>query len=711
MVSSSFQQQMCDKAQLAIRYMKRGLVGRDQEVSLILLAALAGHHSLMVGTPGTAKSMIARRLETVFDLASSRTMPSRPWFQILLMRFTKPDELFGPLDLQSLKGTPDTPSKYKRNTEHYLPEARFAFLDEIFKASSPILNALLTILNERKFYNDGEVFVDLISVIAASNELPRPGTIDTTSDALTALYDRFLVRMWVDNLAPDEFRVLLDGYCGKSELALATIRNLSREHDSSPGSDEGDSFDQPPLRIDDIKVARDTALREVQVPYPIRMLLFALRDRFTEYGQEVDKSIAKAIAEQDLSTIRPPFYVSDRRWKWIVEFLKVAAWYDNRTFLALKDLALLQFLVPCDKPDIVAVQNLALRCDELFSKDSLRSIDDRVAGIAAHSASSTSRELQKTCLAELHAIASVFAEAYAVNNATQLEHLWVTPAAMQDSIIAARAGLGKGGDVFAEKFDDEGFYTPIREALDKLHDALEANEESISNGESDGVLNQQNAMDSASQLSFPELGISFSRLDSPSDAALGVDGWPGSNPPGDVYISDSPVLRKTWNAVMNTQLGVPDASADTPLDDALDHFFGLLHNKIANDKSLNGKKFSVRLMTVNEWRLALWHAAGKGPFESVHANDAFKSRVRCKDGAKTRFPRHDDLRQCSFPLLYTVLGMKPQLCNDDGERWLVGGADYSTFQECLDTALTPREVTNKKSQSAFRVVLEFNTQH
>ena len=50
---------------------------------------------------------------------------------------------------------------------------RIAFLDEIFKASSSILNALLTILNERKYHNGAEVQdVPMQALIAASNELP-----------------------------------------------------------------------------------------------------------------------------------------------------------------------------------------------------------------------------------------------------------------------------------------------------------------------------------------------------------------------------------------------------------------------------------------------------------------------------------------------------------------------------------------------------------
>jgi len=111
----------------------------------------------------------------------------------LLTRFSTPEEVFGPLSLKDLEQ-----GVYKRNTATKIPEANLVFLDEIFKANSAILNSLLTLINERLFYNNGTpVKVPLMSVIGASNEYPEEG------EGLEALFDRFLLRFELDYIADE----------------------------------------------------------------------------------------------------------------------------------------------------------------------------------------------------------------------------------------------------------------------------------------------------------------------------------------------------------------------------------------------------------------------------------------------------------------------------------------------------------------------------
>jgi MoxR-like ATPase len=168
----------------------QGLLEREAPVRLALLAALAGEHVLLIGPPGTAKSALARRLHSAF--AQTR------YFERLLTRFSTPEELFGPLSLKALED-----DRYERLTDGFLPTAGIAFLDEVFKANSAILNALLTLLNEREFDNGTQRFrTPLISVVAASNEVP-------TDDALHAFYDRFLVRVPVSPVGDGHFAALL----------------------------------------------------------------------------------------------------------------------------------------------------------------------------------------------------------------------------------------------------------------------------------------------------------------------------------------------------------------------------------------------------------------------------------------------------------------------------------------------------------------------
>lgn len=158
---------------------------REKEVEGILVALLSRQHMLMIGPAGTAKSALSVELATIIQ--------GTEYFQWLLTRFSTPEEVFGPLSLKDLEQ-----GVYKRNTATKMPEANLVFLDEIFKANSAILNSLLTLINERLFYNNGTpVKVPLISVIGASNEYPDE------EDGLEALFDRFLLRFELDYIADE----------------------------------------------------------------------------------------------------------------------------------------------------------------------------------------------------------------------------------------------------------------------------------------------------------------------------------------------------------------------------------------------------------------------------------------------------------------------------------------------------------------------------
>lgn len=176
-------------------------LGKDEIIRLLLIATVAGEHCVLLGPPGTAKSALIRSLA---ELMQAR------YFEYLLTRFTEPNEIFGPVDIAAFRE-----GQYRRNTAGMLPEAEIVFLDEVFKSNSAILNALLTLLNERRFTSGGQVMrCPLISVFAASNEVP-------SDETLNAIFDRFLLRVRSDNLDAYHFNELLQKGIGLEVRQMA----------------------------------------------------------------------------------------------------------------------------------------------------------------------------------------------------------------------------------------------------------------------------------------------------------------------------------------------------------------------------------------------------------------------------------------------------------------------------------------------------------
>jgi MoxR-like ATPase len=171
------------------RILNAHFLDKQEIIRLLLVSAIAGEHMVIIGPPGTAKSAIIRMFARLIDAR---------YFEYLLTRFTEPNELFGPVDIKEFRE-----GRYVRRSENMLPSAEIVFLDEIFKSNSAILNSLLTIINERKFTSGPQVSdVPLISLYAASNEAPN-------DDNLSAMFDRFLLRVLSENLDSYHFHELL----------------------------------------------------------------------------------------------------------------------------------------------------------------------------------------------------------------------------------------------------------------------------------------------------------------------------------------------------------------------------------------------------------------------------------------------------------------------------------------------------------------------
>lgn len=214
---------------LRIRMHER-FVDRDEAIDGILAALISRVGCVLLGPPGTAKSMLVRaiadecRLRTDGDDAN--------YFEYLLTAHTMPEEIFGPTDVAKLLA--ENPV-VERKTLGRLPHAEIAFLDEVFRGGSHILNTLLTILNERKFHNGRTIEeVPLIGFVGAANHPPH-------TEELKAFFDRFPVRIWVDT-------VLAEG--SGDGLMRTAVDLLAASGSTSSASQTGNSVEDLPSADD-----------------------------------------------------------------------------------------------------------------------------------------------------------------------------------------------------------------------------------------------------------------------------------------------------------------------------------------------------------------------------------------------------------------------------------------------------------------------------
>lgn len=281
---------------------------RPDVIRSLLVALLARQHVVLLGPPGTGKSRLVRDVcERIVG----------HFFEWQLTRMSTPEELFGPISLQGLQQ-----DHYRRIATGKLPDADIAYLDEIFKASSAILNTLLAAMNERIFYNDGQaVPMPLSMLVGASNELPED------REELGALWDRFLIRHVVDYV--------------KDPASFAALLQLSAH--PAPGTT---------ITVAELQAAQQ-AVETVDVS-PVLPLFSHLRAELAKHG----------------------VIASDRRWRLSVSVVQAQAWLNGHTVADANDLTILQHVLWEEPDQRLAIAKAVLTLISPFDQEAQDILDD-----------------------------------------------------------------------------------------------------------------------------------------------------------------------------------------------------------------------------------------------------------------------------------------------------------------------------------------------
>ncbi|WP_246781922.1 AAA family ATPase [Wohlfahrtiimonas chitiniclastica] len=289
-----------------INHITADMYEREEIIAVALLGALSGQNTFLLGPPGTAKSLISRRLASAFV--------NPTYFEYLMNRFSTPDEVFGPVSIKALKE--DT---YTRKTEQYLPTAEFAFLDEIWKSSPAILNTLLTLINEHIFKNGDAIEESpMKALIAASNEIPQE------NQGLDALYDRFIIRMLVE--------------------PIQATNNFDKLLNSKPSSPKPQIPEELLITKDEWETWR-TYFHQIELSKETLDVVHIIRNELAEQSDDLE------------------IYVSDRRWQRAALLMKASAFFNDRTETNHSDIALLKHCIwttEDNKDDVINIIEQAI---------------------------------------------------------------------------------------------------------------------------------------------------------------------------------------------------------------------------------------------------------------------------------------------------------------------------------------------------------------